>query len=137
MGFLTLLQWMLNLGCASILGWLLWRRRDLFTAAPTEQHILQKWKEEWALEKENQEQQIAMQVRSLRLLCEQTKKLLEEKQNSLTIFPSSQEENEIRRALQEKAEPIIPTLSEFEAQKQRLRQEAPLDLKTILNQQLC
>jgi hypothetical protein len=137
MGFFIFFQMVINAALVSALAWLYLKRRDLFTQPAADEQILEKWKKEWELEKQNQEQQLSMQLRSMRLLCEQTKKMIEEKQTAFNIFPISQEENEIRQALQDKTESVIPTLNEFEAQKQKLRQESPLDLKSILNDQLC
>lgn len=99
--------------------------------------LFEQWKKEWELEKENQAQQLAIQLRSIRLLYEQTKKLLDEKSNMFSNFPVSQEENELKHLVLEKSQPVIPTLIEFEAQKDRLRQESNLDLKSLLSDQLC
>lgn len=95
------------------------------------------WKKEWEAEKQNYEQQVAMQLRSMRLLTEQTKKLMEEKSWAMTAFPVSQEETELKQMVSEKPLGAIPTLTEFETQKERLKHETTLDLKTLLSEQLC
>lgn len=137
MGLFIFFQLLVNMALISAMGWLFWKRRDLFTQPATDEQVIQKWKQEWELEKQNYEQQLALQLRSMKLLYEQTKKLLEEKQASLYSVVPSQEETEIKAVLQDKPHLNIPTLTEFEVQKTRLKQEVPLDLKSILSEQLC
>jgi hypothetical protein len=106
------------------------------TSQPDTQ-LLEQWKKVWELEKENQAQQLSMQLRSIRLLDEQTKKLVDEKLTTFSQFPVSQEENELKNLVSEKPQPTIPTLIEFEAQKERLKQDSNLDLRSLLSDQLC
>jgi hypothetical protein len=106
------------------------------TSQPDTQ-LLEQWKKDWELEKENQAQQLSMQLRSIRLLYEQTKKLVDEKLTTFSQFPVSQEENELKNLVSEKPQPTIPTLIEFEAQKERLKQDSNLDLRSLLSDQLC
>ncbi|MFM8270293.1 MAG: hypothetical protein ACKN9V_08910 [Pseudomonadota bacterium] len=107
------------------------------TTKPSDSKLFEEWKNEWEIEKQNQAQQLSMQLRSIRLLYEQTKKILDEKVTALSNFPISQEENELKHLVMEKPQPAIPTLVEFEAQKDRLKQESNLDLKSLLSDQLC
>jgi hypothetical protein len=110
-----------------------------FLGATSQPHtqLLEQWKKDWELEKENQAQQLSMQLRSIRLLYEQTKRLVDEKLTTFSQFPISQEENELKNLVSEKPQPTIPTLIEFEVQKERLKQESNLDLSSLLSDQLC
>jgi hypothetical protein len=47
------------------------------------------------------------------------------------------EENELKNLVSEKPQAVIPTLIEFEAQKERLKQDSNLDLRSLLSDQLC
>lgn len=139
MGLFIFFQMLLNFGLIGAGIWLYRNRPEFFTQLVQAERSepFEEWKKQWEVEKENQAQQLAIQIRSIRLLYDQTKKLLEEKATAFPNFPVSQEENELKHLILEKAQPVIPTLVEFEAQKDRLRQESNLDLKSLLSDQLC
>jgi len=125
----------------AVMGAAIWTylNKSEFLAATSQPdtQLLEQWKKDWELEKENQAQQLSMQLRSIRLLYEQTKKLVDEKLTTFSQFPVSQEENELKNLVSEKPQPTIPTLIEFEAQKERLKQDSNLDLRSLLSDQLC
>lgn len=129
MAFFITLQILFDL---AVVGYVIWSH--FYKEAES---VTDSWKKEWEAEKQNYEQQVAMQLRSMRLLTEQTKKLMEEKSWAMTAFPVSQEETELKQMVSEKTAGAIPTLTEFETQKERLKHETPLDLKTLLSEQLC
>jgi len=138
MGILILLQLVFDVAVVGAAVWLFLNKREwLMASSETSTEAFEQWKKDWELEKQNQAQQLAVQLRSIRLLFEQTKKLVDEKANAFSAFPVSQEENELKHLVLEKNPPMIPTLIEFEAQKNRLKQETPLDLKSLLAEQLC
>lgn len=130
-------QMMLNVGLLAVGYWIYSNNPKLFSRQDGNHSALDQWRKEWELEKQNQEQQLAVQLRSMRSLYDQTKRLLDEKQALLSPFPPSYEETEIKSLVIERVQPEIPTLAEFELEKERLRHEPPLDLKSILKEQLC
>jgi len=138
MGLFIFFQVLLDLALIGGAVWFYLNKREILTETvqPNAQ-VLEQWRKEWELEKENQAQQLAMQLRSIRLLFEKTKKLVDEKLITFSQFPISQEENELKHLIAEKSQPTIPTLIEFEAQKERLKHETNLDLKSLLSDQLC
>jgi hypothetical protein len=138
MGLFIFFQVVFDLAVIGSAAWIYLNRRQLLaTTSQPDAQLLEKWKKDWELEKENQAQQLSMQLRSIRLLYEQTKKLVDERLTSFSQFPISQEENELKNLVSEKLQPVIPTLIEFEAQKERLKQESNLDLRSLLSDQLC
>ncbi|NDC24047.1 MAG: hypothetical protein EB078_04205 [Proteobacteria bacterium] len=139
MAWFVFFQMLFNLGLIATGYWFYTKKKFIFSQqsqSPT-QTLVEEWKKNWEAERQNSEQQLAIQLRSMRNLYDQTKRLLEEKQALLSPFPASQEEREIKSFVQEKAVPEIPTLADFELEKERLKQESPLDLRTILKEQLC
>jgi len=137
MVWFIIFQMLLNVGLLAVGYWIYSNNPKLFERQNVNHSASDHWRKEWELEKQNHEQQLALQLRSMRSLYDQTKRLLEEKQALLSPFPPSHEETEIKSLVIERAQPEIPTLAEFEQEKERLRHEPPLDLKTILKEQLC
>jgi len=128
-------QILFNLATVAAVVWFVLRRGEHQMGSALS-HPHTDWKKEWELEKESFQQQIAVQLRSIKLLQEQTKKLIDEKQNAWPSLPPSVEESEIKALLNEKSASVIPTLAEFEAQKEKLIHENPFDLKSVLTHQL-
>jgi len=96
------------------------------------------WKAEWDEEKKALEERFSVQLRSMRLLYEQTQKLMDEKQLELNrLFPPSLEETELQHLMnQQKIDPLL-TLDQFEKEKSEFNAKCTLDLKTLLSEQLC
>lgn len=137
MGFLIFCQIIFDIAVVGAAIWFYLNKQELLGASSsTGSNGAEQWRKEWDVEKDNYSQQLTVQLRSIRLLYEQAKKLLDEKSTGYFVFPMSQEENELKNLVMEKTETVIPTLIEFEAQKNRLKQESSLDLKTLLTEQL-
>jgi hypothetical protein len=138
MGLFIFFQVVFDLAVIGAAIWIYFNKSEFLAAtSQPDSQLLEQWKKDWELEKENQAQQLSMQLRSIRLLYEQTKKLVDEKLTTFSQFPVSQEENELKNLVSEKPQPTIPTLIEFEAQKERLKQDSNLDLRSLLSDQLC
>jgi len=138
MGLFIFFQVVFDIAVIGSAIWIYLNKSELLAAtSQPDSQLLEQWKKDWELEKENQAQQLSMQLRSIRLLYEQTKKLVDEKLTTFSQFPVSQEENELKNLVSEKPQPTIPTLIEFEAQKERLKQDSNLDLRSLLSDQLC
>jgi hypothetical protein len=138
MGLFIFFQVVFDLAVIGAAIWIYFNKSEFLAAtSQPDTQLLEQWKKDWELEKENQAQQLSMQLRSIRLLYEQTKKLVDEKLTTFSQFPVSQEENELKNLVSEKPQPTIPTLIEFEAQKERLKQDSNLDLRSLLSDQLC
>ena len=138
MGLFIFFQVVFDIAVIGAAIWIYLNKSEFLAAtSQPDTQLLEQWKKDWELEKENQAQQLSMQLRSIRLLYEQTKKLVDEKLTTFSQFPVSQEENELKNLVSEKPQPTIPTLIEFEAQKERLKQDSNLDLRSLLSDQLC
>ncbi len=138
MGLFIFFQVVFDIAVIGAAIWIYLNKSEFLAAtSQPDTQLLEQWKKDWELEKENQAQQLSMQLRSIRLLYEQTKKLVDEKLTTFSQFPVSQEENELKNLVSEKPQPTIPTLIEFEAQKERLKQDSNLDLRSLLADQLC
>ncbi|NBX76649.1 MAG: hypothetical protein EBQ92_08850 [Proteobacteria bacterium] len=138
MGLFIFFQVVFDLAVIGTAIWIYLNKKELLTVSnQADSQLLEEWKKSWELEKETQAQQLSLQLRSIRLLYEQTKKLVDEKVTNFSQFPVSQEENELKTLVSEKPQPAIPTLIEFEAQKERLKQDSNLDLRSLLSDQLC
>ena len=96
------------------------------------------WKVQWEEEKKSLEEQFSVQLRSMRLLYEQTQKVLHEKQMELhQLFPPSMEETELQHLTsQHKTSPLF-TIDQFEREKSEFNARCSLDLKSLLSEQLC
>lgn len=95
-------------------------------------------KTDWESERKALEERFSVQLRSMRLLYEQTQKVLEDKQWELhKKFPPSVEESELKQALSfsDPAAPLL-TLDQFEKEKDQFNSQCSLDLKSLLSEQL-
>lgn len=96
------------------------------------------WRAQWEEEKKVLTEQFSMQIRSMRLLCERTQKMLEEKEwDFRKNFPPSSEENELKHLLSQSQLGHCVSLDEFEREKNEFNAKHSLDLKKLLSEQLC
>lgn len=96
------------------------------------------WRAQWEEEKKALTEQFSMQLRSMRLLCEKTQKMLEEREwESRKNFPPSSEENELKHLVSQSPLGHCVSLDEFEREKKEFGARHSLDLKKLLSEQLC
>ncbi len=129
-------QILFNLATIAGVAWVFFRKGHGSSIGNRSESVSSNWRSEWEAEREAFQQQLMVQLRSVKLFGEQTRKLLEEKQMAWPSLPPSLEESEIKNLVRDRPEPVIPTLAEFEAQKAKMVQENPLDLKSLLTEQL-
>jgi len=130
--FYLILQIALNL----LAAYGLYRINQIQKKSKTE--VAPNWKSEWELEKKSLEEHFSVQLRSMKLLYEQTKKTLEAKEWELhQQLPLSLEETELRHVVSHQKPAPVVTLDQFEKEKMAFNAKCTLDLKTLLSNQLC
>lgn len=138
-------QWLFDVAVMGWLGWVWLERRNRVAESDQQSTItsedtlrlLTQAREEIRSEMAQYRGQIAEQLKVLRGVCEQARRILDGKQSIPQAFPPSQEENELKNIVVRKPEGKIPTLGDLESTRQRLRTESSLDLKTLLKEQLA
>lgn len=140
-----ILQWLFDV---AVLGWLayVWIDRKNRVAVSTERaelssadamDMIQKARVEIQNEMSQYRGQMTEQLKVLRGICDQARRILDGKQSIPQAFPPSQEENELKNFVAKKPEGRIPTLGDLESTRKRLRTESSLDLRSLLKEQLA
>ena len=97
--------------------------------------LLQEKSAEWELEIQKYREKFEESLKTLHGICEQANRIL--RQNKPLISLHSREENELKEASLEKPSQKIPSLEQIENTKIRLKSDIPIDLKTLLKDQLA
>ena len=143
MDWTDLIQWMLNFAFLSAFVWRHFQDKKVKTHPIDEKIRLAMIEADtrlrnWEIELKNSRTRFEEQTRSLESLTDQVNRLLKQGKLNQFSFPQSAEEQELKGALQSTHEPAqIPTLHQIENTKRRLKTESPLDLRTLLKDQLA
>lgn len=137
---MILLQLLIDVLLVGIVVWIWLQQKKpvSVSTAPASTEELEAKVREIQLQMADLKEKVREELRQVALLCDRACRLLDQSGLSTTNTSPSQEELELKTALEvEQAQHEIPTLQHVEATKSRLRRESNHDLRTLLRGQLA
>ena len=135
-----ILQLMIDILLLSVVGWFWIQQKRILGTTPKNGGITHWEKTINEYEKKLCElrQSFEEERRKTQVLHDRIEKLIDQGALTSTIFPMSQEEEELK-SLQPRTKPEvkIPTIKQIEITRERLDKETSIDLRTILRDQLA
>jgi hypothetical protein len=97
---------------------------------------LEQKQKDWETQIQTQKNVFDERIRSLNSICEQAGKILRQSRVAPGTCGTSKEENEIRETITAQIEKL-PSIQQIEQTRQRIKSDIPIDLRSVLRDQLA